>query len=139
MLPATVDVPDIRQLKIPGFVAPVGNTVVTLLDTIPVTTPGVGILLSCWIMAVDASVPADWRVTVQEQGYRVFAGNLAAITAIRLDTQTAGGAGSFAADVSFIAVQFSAPGRLELVAANGGAASRTGNLLIRYWVSRAAW
>lgn len=138
MLPSTVDVPDIREYQVRNYVAPVGNSVVTVLEQIPLSN-GAGLMFAGFIWSRDVAVVADWRTTVIEQGFRVFGGALGTITALRLASTTAGGAGTFSADVTFVAVSLTGGGRLELVAINGAGAPLTGNIMVRWWTKRCAW
>jgi hypothetical protein len=140
MLPRSLNPPDIRTAEIRAFVAPVGSTQVMVLDFIPTTTPGTVEQCYCWTAASDVGTPADVSSTIQESLFRVSAvGALTPVTANRLDKQTAGGAGSFAQDVDFAVVPALPVGTLALFAANGGAAARTGNIVVWYWINRGAW
>ncbi len=137
-LPTSVDQPVIKKLNIPSFTAPVGNSVVAILDTIPLVN-GAGIMLNLRVYSGDIAVVADRRSTVIEQDFRVFAGNLGTVTALRSATQVVGGAGTFSTDVTFVAVSLTGGGRLELVASNAAGAPLTGRILARWWTERAAW
>jgi hypothetical protein len=138
-LPSSVDQPVIKKLNIPSYVAPVGNSVVTILDTVPLDN-GAGIMLNLRIFSGDFTVVADRRSTLIQADFRVFAGNLGTVPVLGgIISTTAGGAGTFSADVTFVAVSLTGGGRLELVASNAAGAPLTGRILARWWTERAAW
>jgi hypothetical protein len=135
MLPQTVDTPDIRELIRHNYVLPVGVTNgVVEIDAVPLTN-GASLIYSCWVLARDAVVVDDIANTIIEGAGRITAGNLGMITVNRNNKQQVGGVNTFPTDVLWT-VTSAINGRLILSANNTGGGTRTGSILLRYWMSR---
>lgn len=136
--------PPSRFIYIPGFVAPVGNTVVCELTRISIRSNGPTLDLNIKIIAVgpgDSLATPNFSSSLQDTSYRVRDNIIAPVTANISSKQFSGAVGTFANDVSFVAVQF-APADpndltagLDLVASNAGAADLVGDLSIRYTIT----
>lgn len=135
MLPQTVDTPDIRELIRHNVAVPVGaSNIVAELDVVPLTN-GASLIYSCWVLARDAVVVDDVAVTILEGGARVTTGNLGMVTVNRNSKQQVGGANTFSTDILWT-VTSALGGRLVLNANNTGGGTRTGSILLRYWMGR---
>lgn len=116
------------------------------LGRITVAQTGQMMQLCCWVGGSDFVVPTDCSHTILEQAFRtaVTGGSiqLGAITANRVDKQTVGGAGTFSADVNFIAVAGLAVGGtapLNLHAQNVAGTDRRGRIVVHYWFAIGAF